>query len=96
MATAKKTLLDLVTVELKKTDDQRSLEQVKDMVEENQNQFANDLFQAKKLAKAAAKVVEALESNVKASASDIITANRNLSLLEKNVSDIEEIIARRF
>ena len=96
MATAKKTLLDLVTAELKKTDDQRSLEQVKDMVEENQNQFANDLFQAKKLAKSAAKVVEALESNVKASASDIITANRNLALLEKNVSDIEEIIARRF
>ena len=92
----KSTLQALATAEFKKTDDQRALEQVQDLVEENQNKFQNDLFAAKKAAKAAVKYAASLESNLNATASDIINADRQAKLAEQTVEDIEAIIARRF
>jgi len=56
----------------------------------------NELFAAKKNARALVKYSKALEANVKATANDIIVAGRNAKLAEQNVEDIEAIINRRF
>lgn len=96
--TAKKkgTLLQLATAQLQKSEDQKALEMVNDLVEENQNAMSNELFAAKKAAKAAKKYAVSLESNVNVSAADIIAAERNVKLADKTVEDIQAIIDRRF
>jgi hypothetical protein len=98
MATAKKkgTLLDLATAQIKMTDDQKALEMVNDLVEQNENVISNELFAAKQAAKAAVKHAQSLESNVNATASDIIDASRSAKLAEKYVEEIQAIIDRRF
>lgn len=97
MANVKKsTLQALATAQLKKSDDQIALDALVDLVEENQNKFQNDLFAAKKEVKAAKKHAASLESNVNATAAQIIEAARNAKLAEQTVTDIEEIMARRF
>ena len=95
-ATKKGTLAKLAGAELKKTDDQRSLDMLNDLVEENENAMRNEIFEAKKVAKAAAKFSASLEANVNATAADIITAERNVALTAKTVEDMQTIIDRRF
>ena len=51
---------------------------------------------AKKKAKAAAKHAASLESNLNATAKDMIDADRALKVANQNVKDIEAIMERRF
>jgi hypothetical protein len=89
-------LIDLATKNLKKTDDQKALEGLKEAVEDNEMSFANDLHNAKKAVKLAEKRNDALAADPTASSSTIIAAQRELALANKNVADITAIIAARF
>ena len=96
MATVKTKLFDLVKAQLKKSDGDKALDTLTEMVEENQNNFSNELFEAKKAVKGAKKIAASLEANASALGADIIAAERNVKVLEANVTSLEEIIARRF
>jgi len=96
MAEKKTSVLALATKNLKKSDDQKALDLLKENIEENENSFQNALFAAKKDVKSAQKTVDALEANPNASAQQIIDAARALKLAVANVEDITEIMDRRF
>tara|TARA_R110002012_G_scaffold59679_1_gene156301 strand:- start:14341 stop:14619 length:279 start_codon:yes stop_codon:yes gene_type:complete len=89
-------LIDLAKKNLKKTEDERALETLKETVEDNEMAFANELHAAKKTVKAAQKKVIVLASDPFATANIIIAANREVLLAVKNVEDIQEIMSKRF
>jgi len=89
-------LIDLAKKNLKKTEDERALDTLKEAVEDNEMAFANELHAAKKAVKLAEKKVIALSSDPFATANIIIAANREVLLAVKNVEDIQEIMSKRF
>jgi hypothetical protein len=96
MANVKTKLFDLVKAQLKKSDGDKAIDTLTEMVDDNKNSFDNELFQAKKDVKTASKAAAALESTPSATGAAIIAAERNVAILEANVASIEAIIARRF
>ena len=96
MATKKTSLFELVKAQLKKSDGDKAIDTLTEMVDDNKNSFDNELFAARKDAKAAAKAAEALEFNLSATGASIIAAERNVKVLEANVASLEAIIERRF
>tara|TARA_R110000823_G_scaffold313450_3_gene441125 strand:- start:403 stop:681 length:279 start_codon:yes stop_codon:yes gene_type:complete len=89
-------LFDLAKKNIKKDDVTKALEVLQDAVDDNAMAFSNDLHAAKKAVKLAEKRVTALDSDATATASSIITAQRELLVAVKNVEDITSIIANRF
>lgn len=81
---------------IKKTDDEKAIDLLKEQVEDNQMEFSNDLHAAKKAVKTAEKRCEALDADPTASAAVIIAAGRELAVAKKTVEEIEAIIAKRF
>ena len=89
-------LLDLAKKNIKKSDDEKALDALKEQVEDNKMAFELDLHKAKKTAKTAASRVEALAADPTATAATIIEATREAAVAAKNVEDITAIIASRF
>lgn len=89
-------LFDLAKAELGKTPEQKAVDALQEKVERNQQEFSNDLFNAKQAARDAKKHLTALDVNPSARANDIIAAEDAVKVAEKNVAQIEAIIARRF
>ena len=89
-------LITLATKLIKKTDNDKALDVLKEAVEDNEMAFRNDLHLAKKTAKAAAKRVVALASDATASSKAVIEADRAVIIADKNVEAIEAAITARF
>lgn len=96
MSIKKTSLFALVKTQLKKSDGDKAIDTLTEMVEDNKNAFDNELFAAKKAAKAADKAAAALESNPTATGAAIIAAGRHAAVLAADVISLEEIIERRF
>jgi hypothetical protein len=90
------TLLELATLELGKTPEQKAIAALTEKVEDNKVAFITDLHHAKKAVSAAEKAVAYLSTNPNASARQIIDADDALAVAKKEVEQITAIMSSRF
>ena len=90
------TLLAIAKKEIGKKDEEKALELLTEAVESNENALGQELFNAKRAAKAAAKVVNALRGDVTATGNQIVNAKNDAEDLAAYAEDLEAVIAERF
>ena len=96
MAGKQGTLLAIAKKEIGKKDSEKALDLLNDQVESNENAMGQELFNAKKAAKAATKAVTALNGDVTATGAQIVAARNEAEDLAAYVEDLEAVIAARF
>lgn len=89
-------LIELATVQLGKTPEQKAIAALAGRVEDAKMQAELDLHNAKKAVRAAEARVETLASEVNASVRDVLNANDALALAKSDVTAIEAVITERF
>ena len=89
-------VFDLASANITKKDSERELESLKRTVRNNHNQWNTDLNSMQNDVDNAQDAVNSLISNPNATASDCLSANRNLRLAEKNLAEVKEIMDARF
>ncbi len=96
MAGKNGTLLAIAKKEIGKKDNEKALDRLNDAVEANENAIGQELFNAKRDAKVAAKAVTALAGDVTATGAQIIEAKNNAEDLAAYAEDLAAVIEERF
>lgn len=89
-------LLALASADVKKSDGDKALDKVVREVKQNQNDWRNEIFNKEQQLDSAKDMLAGLKKNTSASASQYISALRNVALLEKDLADMKAESENRF
>ncbi len=99
MGTSKTTsvkVFDLAKANIKAKDEDKAIKALERQVRDNQHAWANSTVNAQRAVENAEDELEALKSDVTATAEQFLAANDTLALAQRNVDTIADLAGKRF